>query len=131
MSETPGTIEPKAIRGGAPCAKEVLCWPAAVARARNEARLEVTKAVNERDLVEGMLQGLRNLSDQIRIGAITLTTLQEKCYTATVDNMAYVKEFKKHYETLHQAMKSTSVNTEKSERFDEAMRREYNGVKIS
>ena len=51
--------------GGAACAKQVLCNPPAVARAANKARLAVTKAVNDRDLKQAMLQGFADLTAYI------------------------------------------------------------------
>ena len=101
-------INPNAIRGGVPCAKEILCFAAAIARADNKARLQMVKSVNDRDLIKAKINGLRNLSDHIRSGAVTLTPAQNECYTATVDNMAYVEKFEKHYESLHLAMMSTA-----------------------
>ena len=83
----------EAIRGGAACAKEILCNPPAVARAINEARLATAK-----------LKGVRDLSAAIRSGLVTLNESQQAAYTVAVNVMAYPAKFKAAYEHLWQSM---------------------------
>lgn len=66
---------------GAACAKEVLCNPPAVARAANKARLATTKAFNDRDLKQAMLQGFRDLTERIESDG-PLAEKQMACYHA-------------------------------------------------
>lgn len=96
---------PDAVRGGAPCAKEILCNPPAQARARNKWRTAANKSQCERDLKLAKLEGLRALTAQIQSGAIILTGKQAECYhrlAAVLD--ADEKTFDEAYSALRESL---------------------------
>jgi hypothetical protein len=66
--------------GGAACAKEVLCWPAAVARAENESELNRIKGESKERLKLAMLQGLKGIGAGIRDGSLGIGPKQIQCY---------------------------------------------------
>lgn len=101
-------------RGGAPCAKEVLCNPPAQARAINKARLAAAKAINaarlavvkaqnEARLMRSMCDGLANVTRAINDG-VGLSSYQMECYhnaAAVLDQPeAFVVAFDKLRESL-------------------------------
>lgn len=101
-------------RGGAACAKEVLCNPPAMARAmnrarlaavkaRNAARLSCVKAENEGRLMQSMCQGLSNVTEVINFGG-SLSSYQLQCYHNAAAVLDQPEAFVLAYDKLRESL---------------------------
>jgi hypothetical protein len=96
-----------AVRGGAPCAKEILCLAPARARVRIEALKAQHAAQYKEILKEAMLYGFQEVGREARAGA--LSTEQIQCYHQCAAVLDDWPRFAEAYDALRESLIDPSV----------------------
>jgi alpha-beta hydrolase superfamily lysophospholipase len=97
-----------AVRGGAPCAKEILCLPPAKARAHIETLKAEHAARYKHILKDAMLEGFEAIGQAIRDG-IGLSTEQMQCYHQCAAVLDDWPRFAEAYDALRESIIDPSV----------------------
>ncbi len=103
-----------AVRGGAPCAKELLCLVVARARARIEKLKAEHAALYKQILKDAMLDGLELVGDEIRSGG-PLSTEQMQCYHRAAAVLDQWLKFEKAFDALRASLIDEGVKAEMAE----------------
>jgi hypothetical protein len=106
MSETTGD----AVRGGAPCAKEILCFGPARARVRIEALKAQHAAQYKEILKEAMLYGFQEVGREARTGALSAEQMQ--CYHRCAAVLDKWPKFERAYDALRASLIDEGVKAE-------------------
>lgn len=96
-----------AVRGGAPCAKEILCLAAARARVQIEARKAEQAAQHKESLKLSMLDGFQGIGAEARAG--TLSTEQMQRYHQCAAVLDDWPRFAEAYDALRESLIDASV----------------------